>query len=410
MKTILLFLCLLLFLGLNAQNKIPILNHNNVEVTELTVLNSKYRETNLSISPDGQYLYFFSSRGGMSWSYANYNYYKGQSQYDGDIWFSVKKKNKWLRPECLSNTINTALGEDEPNISPDGQFVIFQSWRSDWRTTDGPYYTATRSGSKWTNPQGLGGNINKFFKDNFNATDGMSVSPDGKTFLVACGTDYSGNLNIYYSNKNKDVWSYPKQLSINTEKDERSVFIAGDGKTIFFASSGYGGYGGLDIFKATLGENGKCTNITNIGKPFNTAEDDYGFIITASGEEAYFVRSGNIFYANLIDIDANLTPDPTVIITGEVTDCIKHAPIETSLALVYLDENTTIASSKTDFYTGEYSFAIPEKKGKYQIVNKESNNIEATFTINKTNSFQKIVQNFEICVGTSKQGMKSKKY
>ena len=289
--------------------------------------------------------------------------------------------------------------------------MIFQSWRYSWRTTGGPYYIAERSGSRWTNPQGLGGNIHKFFKEGgWSATDGMSVSPDGNTFLVASGGAYDGQLNIYYSNKKNNEWTYPKQLAINTEHDERSIFIAGDGKTIFFASDGYGGYGGLDIFKATLGANGKCTDIVNIGKPFNTAQDDYGFIITASGEEAYFVRSGNVFYANLIDVDASLIPEPTIIITGEVSDCIKHEPLETSLALVYVTDNKTIATSKSDYYTGAYSFAIPEKKGKYQIVDIKNNNVQVTFTIIGTNSFQKIVHDFEICEGTSKQGSKSKKY
>ena len=406
MKNILLILLLFIFSNIYAQN-IPILSHNNINVEELFILNSTYRETNLSISPDGQFLYFFSSRGGKSWSYAYYTTYKGKSQYDGDIWYSQKKYGRWLAPKCLNNVVNTSVGEDEPNISPDGQYVVFQSWRYSWKTTDGPYYKAERSGNNWTNPKGLGGNIHKFFMSGWSATDGMSISPDNNTFLVACGSSYSKNMNIYYSQKTNEEWSYPQQLSLNTSHDERSVFIAGDGKTIFFASDGYGGYGGLDIFKATLGSNGKCTNIVNIGKPFNTAQDDYGFIITASGKEAYFVRNGDIFFADLIDVDARLIPKPTVVITGVVKDCDNKKPISSYLELIYVNTNKVVSTSKSDYNTGEYSFAIPENSGKYKIINAKDKEVVSTFVINKTNSYQKIVKNIKVCTGSeTKQGRK----
>ena len=76
----------------------------------------------------------------------------------------------------------------------------------------------------------------------------MSISPDGNIFIVASGFDYEGDMDLFIAKKIRDKWQYPKKLNISTENNERSVFIAGVGKTIFFASDGYGGYGGLDIF------------------------------------------------------------------------------------------------------------------------------------------------------------------
>jgi len=77
------------------------------ELKRLEVLNSPYRETNLSITPDGRFLYFMSPRGGLPWSVADYTEFRGQSQYDGDIWFSRKINGNWMPPEHLPSTINT---------------------------------------------------------------------------------------------------------------------------------------------------------------------------------------------------------------------------------------------------------------------------------------------------------------
>ncbi len=389
-----------------SQKKVPILTHENIEIKELKVLNSNYRETNLSISPDGKYLYFFSSRGGNSWSYKNYNTYKGKSQYDGDVWFSENKNGKWQKPKCLGRNVNTSTGEDEPNISPDGQSLVFQSWRYD---AGRPYFVSKKIGNKWSKPESLGKNIARFFSEESwaTATDGMSISPDGNTFIVACGADYDGYLNMFYSKKTNDEWSYPKLMNINTGKDERSVFIAGDGQTIFFASDGYGGYGGLDIFKATMDKNGKCSNILNIGKPFNTAQDDLGFIITASGEEAYFVRDDDIYYANLLDVDSRLVPKPTIIITGNIVDCDKQ-PIETQLNLINLENNEVAGSSKSDAQTGEYSIVIPENEGNYKIVGINENRTYKKFKISQYNSFQEFEFNLTAeCGDGAKAGRKS---
>jgi hypothetical protein len=59
---------------------------------------------------------------------------------------------------------------------------------------------------EWKSKKGLGGGINQFFKAeseaNFGyATDGMSISPNGNLFIVACGSEYNGNMDLYFSIK-----------------------------------------------------------------------------------------------------------------------------------------------------------------------------------------------------------------
>ncbi len=395
---------ILIYLSFNFSfsQKVEILeNPDNIKITEIKILNSKSRETNLSISPDGKYIYYMSDRGGMPWS-SKYGTYKGKPRFDGDIWYSVKKNNVWQKPNCLHNSVNTYSGEDEPNISPDGQFVTYQSWNTYWKSKGGPYYTAILQGGNWSQPVGMGGGLAQFFRDEFSkyygyATDGMTLSPDKKSFIVASGAEYDGNLDLYLSKKVNDEWQYCEKLSISTENDERSAFIAGDGKTLFFASDGYGGKGGLDIFKTTLNKDGTFGEIYNIGEPFNTEKDDYGFILTASGREAYFVREGDIYYADLSEASEKLKPDPTIIISGKVTDCDNKA-VETFVNLYDTDKNIIVSTSKSGV-DGNFSFVFLEQTANYKIVSNDNNktNIDTSFYIEKTGKYLEIVVNIDAC-------------
>ena len=126
----------------------------------------------------------------------------------------------------------------------------------------------------------------------------MTISADEKKFIVAAGHEYDARMDIYMSKRTAYGWTYCKKLPISTAGDDRSVFLAADGKTLYFASDGYKGYGGLDIYKTTLNSDGTFGEVINVGKPFNTPQDDYGLILTGDGNEAYFIRDGSIQFAD----------------------------------------------------------------------------------------------------------------
>ncbi|MGD1839865.1 MAG: hypothetical protein ACFB0B_03070 [Thermonemataceae bacterium] len=123
----------------------------SIQIQRLYRLNSSYEELNLNISPDGKYLFFMSKRGGQPWTGYPRTRRDGTKEYDGDIWYSKKVGGIWQSPIALSGKINTYDGEDEPNISPDGQNVYFQSWIN-WERRYGPYYQASLNGAQWGTP------------------------------------------------------------------------------------------------------------------------------------------------------------------------------------------------------------------------------------------------------------------
>ena len=348
-----------------AQKKAETLPKWDITPIELTALNSTFRDINLSITPNGKYLYFMSGRGGQSWSYPNYTTYRGKPEHDGDIWFSKRENDVWQAPLCLGKPINTSSGEDEPVISADGQTVYFQSW-SNWTTKGGPYYRAELHGEKWGTPVALGGGIHRFFSEGFSATDGMSVSPDGNILVVAVGKSYEGAMDLYITSKGPDgVWAYPEKLDVSTPGDERSVFIGADNRTLYFASDGWGGFGKLDIFKTVLLGGSKCGPVYNIGKPFNTKEEDYGFVMDVLRDEVYFVRNGDIYFAKLgADADPRIKPQPVIVLEGTV-----KAPngqgVEANITLRRNSDKAYVTGSRSNAKTGEYSLVFPREEGEY---------------------------------------------
>ncbi|MEX1001568.1 MAG: OmpA family protein [Crocinitomicaceae bacterium] len=395
MQKIIFVIALLFVFSAGYAQQSTILDHKDkIQVEKISVLNSFARETNLSISPDGKYIYFMSDRGGQIWSTYS-GTYKGRERYDGDIWFSKKNSGEWQKPTCLGMAVNTSSGEDEPMVSQDGQYVVFQSWKYNWKVTGGPYYQAELRGTQFTNSRGLGGGINKFIlteyikAGNTYATDGAAMSPDGKTFLLCCGRDYDGNMDIYISKKVNGQWSYMKKLPISTSGDERSVFIAGDGKTIYFASDGYSGFGGLDVYKTVMNDDGTFGEVINIGKPFNTPSDDYGFIITADGEESYFVREGDIYYAYTKEADPRMKPGITVLISGTVKDQNGN-PLEYHLTLDNSAGSKEISTSKTSGSSGEFLFSTSELLSDYRIRDDKKEDIDTLFSVKVKDGVAKI--------------------
>ena len=339
-------LLLILLLSANRfhffSQKIEILVHpEKIQISEIKQLNTDERECNISIMPDGKTLFYMSTRALKN----------GGMMGNGDIYQSNFRNAIWQTPTALGENINTFSGEDEPSVDAEGKSIYYQSWDGDWRMKNGPYFNAKLGSKGWAKGIGLGGGITQFFAKESSAnmgygTDGMAVSSDGNLFIVACGPDYEGDMDIYYSIKKNGVWSYPKIMGVSTDGDERSVFIAGDNKTIYFSSDGHGGFGGLDIFKVVIEENGKLGKIINIGAPFNTAADDQGFVASVDGKSAFFIRNLDIYYANISELTEKIKPinssiDTSSIIIKKEEEIVKKAKILDQKETIYFDFNSS---------------------------------------------------------------------
>jgi outer membrane protein OmpA-like peptidoglycan-associated protein len=118
------------------------------------------------------------------------------------------------------------------------------------------------------------------------------VSDDGK-FLVFV-SDMPGGLggrDLWWSSfdKKNNAWSAPKNLGpeVNTPGNELFPSFGKDG-SLYFATDGLPGLGGLDIFRAAkAGEDMKWENPKNLGYPINSENNDYS-LYEVSPKKGYF--------------------------------------------------------------------------------------------------------------------------
>ncbi|HQD35445.1 MAG TPA: OmpA family protein, partial [Bacteroidales bacterium] len=149
---------------------------------EFPVINSQYRETHASLSPDGKTLYFTSDRPGG---------------YGGlDIWKTELGENGWLEPENLGPIINTKYNEDAPFILPDGVTLYFSSQGHENMGGYDIFFTNLTEDGFWNPPTNIGYPINSPDNDVF-----YYPSPDEKyAFFSSADIKGYGDQDLYLMN------------------------------------------------------------------------------------------------------------------------------------------------------------------------------------------------------------------
>ncbi len=120
-----------------------------------------------------------------------------------------------------------------------------------------------------------------------------AVSPDGKRLFFASDMPGTfGEYDIYVSAIRSDgSLGVAKNLGkkVNTKKNDLYPNIV-DGNTLFFASEGRKGYGGLDIYMAEVGQR-KVGLAMNLGSPINSAKDDFSISLMTDQGTGYVMSN-----------------------------------------------------------------------------------------------------------------------
>lgn len=117
-----------------------------------------------------------------------------------------------------------------------------------------------------------------------------ALSADGNILYFASDRPGGhGGMDIYYCVRSGNRWSAPANMgaAVNTSGNEVFPFTDSTG-TLYFASDGWVGLGGLDVFAIKLKGHVPDGKAVNLGTPVNSSRDDFGFIINSEGEKGYF--------------------------------------------------------------------------------------------------------------------------
>lgn len=115
---------------------------------------------------------------------------------------------------------------------------------------------------------------------------------DDSIIYCACGED--GVRNIYFTERQDTVWSAPVLAGENVTSgcDEIYPMLSPDGKRLYFASKGFYGIGGYDLYMSDWDAEKECWAVPrNMGFPYSSPADDFLFVESDDGRYSLFASN-----------------------------------------------------------------------------------------------------------------------
>ena len=208
-----------------------------------------------------------------------------------DIFVSEKDdKGKWSKPEPVTGGLNTAYDEGACALSPDQKNMYLTQC-----TTDATYpryaqiVTSERADAAWPKSSTL-----EITKDTLSSYAHPAISPDGEWLYFSSDMPGGlGGLDIWRIRITNHGLGGVENLGepINTPGDEEFPTFRPNGD-FYFSSNGHPGMGGLDIYIATVGSNGKY-RLFHPGYPLNSQGDDFGMTFDGPHNRGFFSSNRN---------------------------------------------------------------------------------------------------------------------
>lgn len=184
-------------------------------------------------------------------------------------------------PQTFDSQWNTAGNEGTPCFNKATTEAFFVRAVAAYKEDDAycKIYVAEKKDAEasWSAPVPL-----PFQKEKINYFH-PALSTDGNTLYFSCNDPEGwGGFDLWSVQRNGKTetgWDEPKVLprSINTLSNE--LFPCFDTDTLYFASDGHTGMGGLDIFRSYKSEKNAWSPPQNLKSPINSGADDFSFTV-----------------------------------------------------------------------------------------------------------------------------------
>ena len=204
----------------------------------------------------------------------------------GDIFYSQKDdKGKWSKPEDVSGGVNTAYDEGACCFSVDGREMFLTQCVTD---PSYPRYAqivkSNRSDASWSKATEV-----KLTGDTLSSYAHPAISPDGEwLYFTSDMPGGKGGLDIWRVRITPAGYGGVENLGepVNTPGDEAFPTFRPNGD-LYFSSNGHPGLGGLDIFIAKVGKDGRY-HLSHPGYPLNSQGDDFGMTFEGPYNRGFF--------------------------------------------------------------------------------------------------------------------------
>ena len=264
--------------------------HEKVTVENLKALNTKHLDYS-AVSHDGGVV-FTSTRGLQKIKKVTDTWTKGNFS---DVFYA--KMNDEGKVESITPVeggINKKYHDGVTSISESGTVMFFSrnnnKKKKKNKSINLKIYSSIFVDGMWTDATDIGINGDDF------ATCHPSLSTDGKLLYFASDRPGGfGGMDIYVCENRNGKWKKPQNLgpTINSAGNDIFPFVNSEG-VLFFSSNGHKGLGGLDVFyaeKSSMFDEGSWNIRRNLGTPFNTKKDDFGFYANENMDKGFLTSN-----------------------------------------------------------------------------------------------------------------------
>ena len=265
-------------------------NPTRYQIENMTLINSKARDYCASFSDKSNKTIVFSSN--REGSLGDIDVTTGKNK--SDIYETkVEAKSKhWSTPVLLPPAISTEVNEGQPWVSKKGDMIFFTRCpESKGKKSKCGLYMAKKQGSTWGVAELLP------FNNDTVQFGHPCLSSDGKIlYLSSRKAGGYGGADIWSCtfDVKKAEWGQLKNAGseVNTSGNEVFPTLSDDGKHLYFSSDYHPGLGGLDIFEAEAGADGRFSkHVENMKAPINSAFDDFSLIFEGKKQKGFFTSN-----------------------------------------------------------------------------------------------------------------------
>ena len=276
----------------------------------------------------------------------------------------LREDSTWGLAKDLGPPINSSYNEGVQTVSQDGRLLMFTICNRPGGMGSCDIYYAVQTAQGWSDPHNLGPLVNSPSWDSQ-----PCLSPDGRElYFVSNRPGGLGGSDIYVSILGADGnWGRPRNLgpSINTPADESSPFLHADGQTLYFASDGWPGVGGVDLYFSRRNADGSWGTPRDLGFPINTIDHDGSLFVAADGKTAYFASDRSDSRGKLdiyrFELYPGARPVRTLFVRGYVYDKKTGSRLGATVDLIDLASGKTLTHLPTD-PAGNYLVTLPVGK------------------------------------------------
>lgn len=203
-----------------------------------------------------------------------------------------------------------------------------------------------------------------------------ALSADGRMLVFVRGTrnaDGSKGQDLFVSHWTEaGNWSAAQPLpgEVNTSGTEENPVLHPDGSTLYFASDGHPGMGGMDLFVSRLQADGTWGEVTNLGYPINTLAHENSLVVGPDGKMALFATDreapGNSDLWSM-SLPQEAMAQSVATWSGYVRDAVSLRPIASEVVVLHPD-GRVYARMQSDALDGRFVLPIaPEGDWIFQV-------------------------------------------